>query len=322
MSMPSRPAPPARVERRSTPTSVASLSPRPKPAERRRRWRPGFVLFLALLCGVSLAGAPYYLMPLGERVRSPMHPWFKPAGYIGQSAGLLALAIFLFLWLYPLRKKFRALAFTGTIAKWLNSHVLSALGLPLLVAIHAAWRFHGLIGLGFWSMMVVWFSGIVGRYLYVRIPRSRAGVELTIEEITGERQTLLAQIAAWSGLEPTVVEATLALKGSSAGRLGILGALRRMAADDWARRRAVRQLRRRWKATGRTRRKDDRVALKRMLRLARRQMALAQQVRLLDATHALFRYWHVLHRPVAVAALVAVLVHVAVVVSLGATWLW
>ena len=43
---------------------------------------------------------------------------------------------------------------------------------------------------------------------------------------------------------------------------------------------------------------------------------------MLDATHAVFRWWHVLHRPVAIAALLAVLIHVAVVVALGATWLW
>jgi len=44
-------------------------------------------------------------------------------------------------------QKFRWLAFTGAIARWLDVHVLAALGLPLLVAIHAAWRFTGLIGL-------------------------------------------------------------------------------------------------------------------------------------------------------------------------------
>ena len=98
--------------------------------------------------------------------------------------------------------------------------------------------------------------------------------------------------------------------------------MRRMIADDLARRRAARALRRLWRARGRTRRKEDRRMVKTMLQLARREMALAQQARMLDATHAVFRYWHVLHRPVAVAALAAVLVHVAVVVALGATWLW
>ena len=66
----------------------------------------------------------------------------------------------------------------------------------------------------------------------------------------------------------------------------------------------------------------DRAAIRAVLRLASQEVALAQQARMLDATQSVFRYWHVLHRPVAIAALVAVLVHVVVVVALGATWLW
>ncbi len=292
----------------------------PQPQDRPRR--RGFKLFVLLLGAICLGGLPYYTEPMAERVRSPLHPWLKSSGYIGQSAGLLALAIFLFLWLYPARKKFRWLAFTGTIARWLDVHVLAALALPLLVAIHAAWRFEGLIGLGFWSMMVVWCSGLAGRYIYARIPRSKAGVELTIEEIGTQRKALLADIAGWSGLDANLIETTLAAGQAPPARRGILGTLRSMVADDLARRRATRALRRLWRARGPRRRKDDRRMLEVMLRLGRREMALAQQARMLDATHDVFRYWHVLHRPVAIAALLAVLIHVAVVVALGATWLW
>jgi hypothetical protein len=275
-----------------------------------------------LLGAICVVGFPYYAMPIAGRVRSPLHAWLKPAGYIGQSAGLLAVAIFLFLWLYPLRKKYRWLGFTGSIAKWLNVHVLAALALPLLVAVHAAWRFDGVIGLGFWSMMVVWASGIVGRYVYARIPRSKAGVELTRDEIGAQRKALLEEIARASGLDPRIVESTLTTGQESAARRGIVATFGRMIGDDLARRRAVRRLRRLWRASGRARRKEDRRMLAATMRLARREMALAQQARMLDATHAVFRYWHVLHRPVAVAALLAVLVHVAVVVAVGATWLW
>jgi hypothetical protein len=284
------------------------------------RWP--FKLFLAMLGAIGLAGWPYYSLPMAERVRSPLHVWLKPSGYIGQSAGLLALTIFIFLWLYPVRKKFRWLAFTGAIARWLDVHVLAALGLPLLVAIHAAWRFTGLIGLGFWSMMVVWVSGLAGRYIYARIPRSKLGVELTIEEIVARRKELLGEIALSSGLEPALVETTLAAGQAPVARRGLWGTLWRMVADDLARRRAARRLRRLWEAHGPHRRTHDRQMLRAMLRLARREMALAQQARMLDATHDVFRYWHVLHRPVAIAALLAVLIHVAVVVALGATWLW
>jgi hypothetical protein len=286
----------------------------------RRRWF--FKLFVLALGAVCVVGWPYYSLPMAARVRSPLHPWLKPSGYIGQSAGLLALAIFLFLWLYPLRKKFRWLAFTGAVARWLDTHVLAALALPLLVAIHAAWRFTGLIGLGFWSMMVVWFSGLVGRYIYARIPRTRLGVELTIEEIAYRRKALLDEIARSSGLDAGQVATTLAARQAPVSRRGLWGTLWRMIADDFARRRAARRLRRLWESRGPRRRKNDREMLRATLRLARREMALAQQARMLDATHDVFRYWHVLHRPVAIAALIAVLIHVAVVVAVGATWLW
>lgn len=294
------------------------LTPAREPRPRRR----AFKLFLALLGLICLVGWPYYMMPIAERVRSPLHPWLKPSGYIGQSAGILALVIFIFLWLYPIRKKFRSLAFTGTIARWLDVHVLAALGLPVLVAIHAAWRFAGLIGLGFWSMMVVWASGLAGRYIYARIPRSKQGVELTIEEIATRRKELLEEIARNSGLDLNLVATTLAAGQAPVARRGLWSTLWRMIADDLARRRAARKLRRLWEAKSPRRRKNDGQMLRAVLRLARREMALAQQARMLDATHDVFRYWHVLHRPVAIAALIAVLIHVAVVVALGATWLW
>jgi hypothetical protein len=41
---------------------------------------------------------------------------------------------------------------------------------------------------------------------------------------------------------------------------------------------------------------------------------------MLDATHRLFRYWHVAHRPMAISALVAVVLHVGTAISLGVTW--
>jgi hypothetical protein len=137
------------------------------------RYRPLAVL-LGILGALNLAGLPYYLLATAQRVRHPLHPWLKPTGLVGQSAGVGAFALFLFLWLYPLRKKFRFLAFTGSIAKWLDVHVVAGLCIPLLAAMHAAWHFTGLIGLGYAAMMIVVLSGFIGRYLYVRIPqRSR-----------------------------------------------------------------------------------------------------------------------------------------------------
>ena len=337
MTLNVRPSPgtPPVTERRSSGAVTALPVPRPpKPTTgdrrgnrapappRRQRGARAVWIIAGILGAINLLGAPYYLLSRASRVRSPLHPWLRPSGYIGQSAGLLALAIFIFLWLYPLRKKFRSLAWTGSIARWLDVHVLLALALPLLVAIHASWHFTGVIGLGFWAMMIVWASGVIGRYIYTRIPRGKAGIELSLDEIAANRHELLLEIATRTDLTIEEVEATLATEPAPTAGLGLYGTLRRMVTDDLARRRAARMLRRRFRQAGPKRRKQDRENLAEAVRLANREIALTQQARMLDATHNLFRFWHVAHRPVAVAALAAVVIHVAVVVSLGATWLW
>ncbi len=279
------------------------------------------VLLSLLLAAVLVYGAPYYALPMAERVRHPLHPWLRASGYVGQSAGLVALGIFLFLWLYPVRKRFRWLAFTGGIARWLDVHVAAALILPLLVTIHAGWRFGGLIGLGFWAMMVVWSSGVIGRYIYARIPRSRSGIELNRDEIAAERLQLIEKIAAATGLDTRLIETTLAVDPPPSGA-GSWATIHHMLTDDLARRRAAKRLRSLMLSKRRAAGTADTRTIAKAIQLARQEMALTQHSRMLGATHALFRYWHVLHRPVAVAALIAVLVHVAVVVAMGATWLW
>jgi hypothetical protein len=279
------------------------------------------IAVVGILLALSMIGSSYYSAPASERVRHSLHPWLRPSGYLGQTAGIIAVFIFIFLWLYPLRKKFRWLQWTGAMSKWLDVHVAAALILPVLAAVHASWRFDGVIGLGFWSMIVVCLSGVAGRYLYVRIPRSASGLELTADEIAAERRRLLEAVARDAGLPPAQVEAVLRSDPTPCDRLGVLATVRQMVRDEFSRRGAARALRRLARSKQRADRLD-RKALRRVMRLASREMALTQQARMLAATQRVFRLWHIAHRPFALAALVAVLVHVGVVISMGMTWFW
>ncbi len=292
---------------------AAPASPSRSPANPRLAWLP-----VALLLAITLLGSPYYLLSQAGRVRHPWHAWLRPSGIVGQAVGLFAFALFLFLWLYPLRKRVRWLAFTGSVPRWLDVHVAAGIVVPLAGAVHAGWRFRGLIGLGYAAMLVVALSGVIGRYIYVRIPRQRDGVELSREAAAGRRRELVTEIAVATGLDPLRIEATLAPAAAKA--TGLVSAVAQMVRDDVARRRAARRL----AAEVRTARPQafDRRALRRVLTLARREMALAQQARMLDATHRLFRFWHAAHQPFAISAFLAVALHVAVVVAVGATWFW
>ena len=295
------------------------------PARARRPVAPAHRLTLPVLVGtlvaVNLAGVPYYTLPIAERVRHPLHAWLRPSGYVGQSAGILALLIFTFLWLYPLRKKLKKLAFLGSVGRWLDVHVTVALAMPLLLSIHAAWQFDGVIGLGYYAIMLVCASGVIGRYLYTRIPRTRSGVELSLEQVAAQRRVLILEIAATTGLSSDAVERALEDRGARRANANALRVILELLTSDLRRWRRTRELRQRWRALTRGRHALARKELTEVLRLVDREIALDQQSRMLAATLRVFRYWHVAHRPVAISALLAVIIHVVVVVAVGATWI-
>jgi hypothetical protein len=270
---------------------------------------------LVLFLVVAAIGIPYYTLPHAERLRSALHPWFRPSGYVGQSAGIVTFLGFLYMWLFPLRKKLRKQEWLGPVPRWLDVHIGVGLMLPIVGAIHAGFRFGGVIGIGYIAMLIVCLSGFVGRYLYVRIPRSRSGVELNLAEVSAQQRTLLAEIADATRLSVLDVQEILNVD-TSPTRVGIVAAFAQMIRDDLARGRALRKLRRRLKSKGAT----DKKRLNDAMTLARREMSLSQQARLLDATQSIFRHWHAAHRPVAITAFIAVTIHVVVVVVVGATW--
>lgn len=274
-----------------------------------------------VLIGVTVFGADYYFADLGTRVRHPRADWFKPSGLIGQTAGLLTFAGFLFLWLYPMRKKLGpAAAWLGRVPAWLNVHIVVGLTMPVLGAVHAGWRFDGVIGLGYWAMLIVALSGVVGRYVYVHIPRNRSGLELSAEDLAQQRRQLLLELTEETGLEAEVVQSILAAEPVTDSGLGLVPSLWRMVRDDLRRRWAGHELRRKWEAIDGARVEPEK--LRQVVRLARRQMALTQQARLLGQSQRVFRYWHMFHRPFAMTALLAVTIHVVVVVWTGVTWLY
>ena len=314
-----------RADRGAVAGADAPTIPRPRSSAGSKRSLPvtaaraAAVVAACTLLVLLAAAFPYYTAPLARRVRDPWHPWLRPSGTVGQSLGLAALGLFLFLWLYPLRKRLGRVKALGSVPRWLDVHIVAGLLVPFVAAMHAGWRFEGLIGLGYASMFVVCLSGFVGRYLYVHVPRSRSGVALTLEEVALERRQLLLDVASASGIAVPEMEKRLAPDRPKGPALNPARVILTMLSDDVARRRAVRSLSRDLRARGNA--GLSRAAARSVVRLARREMGLAQQAAMLDGVHRLFRWWHAAHKPFAVTALIAVLLHVGVAVALGQTWL-
>ena len=97
----------------------------------------------------------------------------------GHGLGILGFILMLMTeTLYSLRKRSR-LARWGRPATWLRFHIVTGLVGPYMVLLHSSWKLNGLAAAALLMTVIVVLSGITGRYIYTRIPRSASGEELT-----------------------------------------------------------------------------------------------------------------------------------------------
>ncbi|NJD10004.1 MAG: hypothetical protein FIB01_05995 [Gemmatimonadetes bacterium] len=280
-----------------------------------RAWVPGlWLLWVAVAATALAAGFGYYRLPLAERAYSPLYERFAPGGEVGHGLGVVGFAMLLTgVVSYSARKRLRSLARLGRLKHWLEAHIfLCTLG-PFLVSLHTSFKFGGLVAIAFWSMVAVVTSGVIGRYLYVRIPKTIHGHFLTLRELETRKQVLAGELAGAVGSEAGNLALLLPARaqGSRRGAASLLEAVR----FDVQRRAARRRVRRSLRVIG-----GERALRERVLELTDEQARLEQAVVFLEPFQRLFRYWHVFHLPLAMLMFVIVAIHVGVAVAFGYTW--
>ena len=129
-------------------------------------------------------GFSYYNIGVEERFFHPDHIKLKPSGVLGHGLGIIgSLFMIVGVSAYMARKRFRLLFRLGILKHWLEFHIfLCTLG-PILVLFHTSFKFGGLVAISFWSMVAVFLSGIIGRFIYIQIPRTIEGRELSLDEV-------------------------------------------------------------------------------------------------------------------------------------------
>lgn len=127
----------------------------------------------------------YYSLPLEERFYHEYHETFKASGLVGHGLGIVGTVMIAFgVFLYIGAKKYGWLTKLIRLKYLLEFHIyLCTLG-PILVLFHTTFKFGGIVSIAFWSMVIVVLSGVVGRFLYIRLPRDWQGRELTFADAT------------------------------------------------------------------------------------------------------------------------------------------
>jgi hypothetical protein len=298
-------------------TTLARHMPPPSDAARKRRHRWWIMLGIAAGAAATIAlcvyGLTYYILPADARLLSPRHAVLKPSGRIGNALGIVGGVLLLLMYLYPLRKKWKWLSRKGKTKNWLDYHILMGLVGPVLITFHSSFKLSGVAGFAYWSMIAVVASGIVGRYLYGRIPRKLGAVEMSVDEAGQLCADLALQIRAQNVLTEKELQPLLALPSLDEVRAMPLGkALVVIVALDVRRSWAL--LRLRWKVGVHVSGHED---VSRALTAIRKQAALSKDALFLGKVQQMFKLWHVVHRPFSYSLAIMATLHIMAIMFLG-----
>lgn len=281
-----------------------------------------FIAFLFLftinaVVAVGVHGFSYYITSIPQRPFLPTYAAMKPSGSYSHGLGIIgASMITIGVTMYSTRKRVRSLWNLGKLSQWLEVHIFLCLLGPTLVVYHTTFKAGGIAAISLWCMLSVAASGVIGRFLYVQIPRNIKGNELSQQEISNELDRLgdeLAHSPLGVQLMKTIDEnfASIPKPRKLFETFGLLLRLR--------------NIKRHVKHSLHEMIDKSHLAHEQahaMFRVASSRTALMQKSVLLGEVEKLFFFWHAVHLPFTVIMFITLVAHVGVAIFLGYHWIF
>lgn len=248
--------------------------------------------------------------------------WYTSDDAVGYNLGLAGGLLMLALLLYPLRKRLPFAQRWGAMKPWFGFHMFLGIVGPALILAHTTFRLGSLnAAVALFSMLLVAGSGLVGRYIYVKIHSGLHGERVVLRDLQAAAGFLADDVRSSLVYAPAV-EAQLKHFEAYAldpmpglfSRVVRFFALFPISVTLWLRchfalapmmARAARQ--RGWGGEKRQHR------LAKTRRLVHRYLKTLVRLAHFQVYERLFSLWHVLHVPLFFLLLVSALVHVLAV---------
>jgi hypothetical protein len=298
-------APEARGQLSAKGGSARSAPPRASAAPTRVR-----VLLTAIAAAVlgAWAGVRYFDYSVGT-----------PLGYwLGVAGGVAMLVVFL----YPLRKRIAFTRTWGAPRYWFAVHMVCGIVGPLIVLVHSGFHVGSInAGVALTSMLLVAGSGILGRFIYLRIHHGLSGAHWTVRELQDRIGANSSEVRSRLSFAPKVEAMLQAFHAqaskpaaSIAGRWWAFLTLsaRAKVLQRRCRRDLAIALRARAAGAGWEPRQTQR-ALAKASRLVGDYLDAVQRAAQLAAYERLFSLWHVLHVPLVWMLILSAIAHVVAV---------
>lgn len=270
------------------------------------------VLILLIYRGFS-----YYNTILEERFFNPDHESLKPSGSIGHGLGIIgSLIILTGVFTYMARKRNRSLIRLGVLKHWLEFHIFMCTLGPIMILFHTAFKFGGLVAISFWSMVAVFLSGIIGRFIYLQIPRTIEGRELSLGEIRELKSDVGKILLQSYNLDGSIIQA---IEDSTMNNAGIYhnNFLIRLFNHYKADNASINKVKAVLKSNNIHRQQYNQI-----LGLVKNEIRLNRRIDRLNTMQELFKYWHVAHLPFALVMLIIMIIHVVITVMFGFRWIF
>lgn len=275
------------------------------------------IIVLFSFAYLSFEGYSYYRLKPEDRFYNENHQILKPSGIVGHGLGIAGAFLMLTgVGVYMARKRIRLFSRYGILKHWLEFHIfLCTLG-PILVLFHTAFKFGGLVAISFWSMVAVVASGVIGRYIYLQIPRTIEGRELNLNELNHKKSGLNVQLKEKYGLEEELLHHILDAVKSRPDRNGS-NSFNRFLSKYKFEKATKREIRKKLKNQHLS---PD--SVREITGIVNDEIVLNRKIDRLVTMQNLFRYWHVAHLPFALIMLIIMIVHVAVALAFGYKWIF
>ncbi len=308
------------VDQASFPTTPATGQPRSA-----SRWLASACNSTSLFAiSISSVLAVAYLQR-DEYLWTPEHGlgyWFGIAGGI----------FMLLLLLYPLRKKSAKLSFFLGVKSWFKLHmVLGILG-PALILLHCNFSFGSInSSIALAAMLLMVFSGLIGRFIYSKVHRGLYGSRLQQQEIYQQKKELLEQIRQSEMIKThhqrvdEIISLLNKYEAAAIHPASIFGNFVRTAIFSFSTRKAAlairRRIRRMTKCEYNTKQSTsielDSVSVEtsHLVALANAYMRCVRRTAELGFYEKLFSLWHTLHLPIFGLLIITACFHVYAVHS-------
>jgi hypothetical protein len=220
--------------------------------------------------------------------------------------------------IYMIRKRVRRFFNVGFLKHWLEFHIFLCTVGPIFVLYHTAFKFGGIVAVSFWSMVAVVASGVAGRFIYVQIPRTIQGKELSVKELNDINDDLTYRLKNEYSINGKIISKLEKHSQTDKYReVGFGTSFVMMIQDYFGTKSVLHQIKRELRHLDmRSERKKE------ILRISKSKLVLSRKIGMLRTTQKMFRYWHIVHLPFAITMFVIMFVHIAVTIIFGYKWIF